>query len=76
MNNYNMLDAISPPPSLQNMALSSIKKAILSGQMTPGVVYTEVAIAGRLGISRLQFARRSLVFLQEDSYHLYREKDS
>ena len=46
------LEKLLFPPSLKEMALATIKEAIFSKKLELGVMYTEAALTGELGISR------------------------
>ena len=49
-------------PSLKDMALSTIKEAILSNRLEPEVMYTEASLTNELGISRTP-VREALIHL-------------
>jgi len=62
------LEKLLPAPSLKEMALTTIKKAILSQQLVPEIMYTEAALTSEMGISRtpvrealLHLASRGLI---------------
>lgn len=62
------LEKLRPAPSLKEMALATIKEAILAQRLVPGVMYTEAALTAEMGISRtpvrealLHLASRGLV---------------
>ena len=61
------LSTLPLPPSLKQMALASIKEAILSKRMEPGVVYTEASVASELGISRTP-VREALIHLASKGF--------
>jgi len=46
------LRSIEVPSCLKDLAFDSLKEAILSGDLTPGALYSEPEIARQLGISR------------------------
>jgi DNA-binding GntR family transcriptional regulator len=47
-----LLRSIEVPKGLRDLALHSLKEAILSGDLEPGVLFSEMEIAEQLGISR------------------------
>jgi GntR family transcriptional regulator, rspAB operon transcriptional repressor len=47
-----LLRSIEVPKGLRDLAISSLKEAILSGDLKPGVMFSEMEIAEQLGISR------------------------
>jgi len=55
------------PPSLKEMALASIKEAILSKKFEPGIVYTETGVASELVISRTP-VREALIHLASKGF--------
>ncbi len=55
------------PPSLKQMALASIKEAILSNKMEPGIIYTEASVGNELGISRTP-VREALIHLASKGF--------
>jgi len=46
------LRPLSPPDFLRDLALRAIQQGIFTNELTPGVVYSEPALAKQLGISR------------------------
>jgi GntR family transcriptional regulator, rspAB operon transcriptional repressor len=48
----NGLTSIDVPQSLSRIAYSALRKAIVEGQLKPGVIYNEMKLAKGLGISR------------------------
>jgi DNA-binding GntR family transcriptional regulator len=46
------LRPLSPPDFLRDLALRAIQQGIFTNELKPGVVYSEPALAKRLGISR------------------------
>jgi DNA-binding GntR family transcriptional regulator len=61
------LSALPQLPSLKEMSLSSIKEAILSKKLEPGIIYTEAMISSQLGISRTP-VREALIHLASRGY--------
>jgi len=61
------LGTLPLPPSLKEMALASIKEAILSKKFEPGIVYTEAGVASELGISRTA-VREALIHLASKGF--------
>jgi DNA-binding GntR family transcriptional regulator len=61
------LSTLPLPPSLKEMALASIKEAILSKRMELGVIYTEASVANELGISRTP-VREALIHLASKGF--------
>jgi len=57
-------------PSLKDMALLSIREAILSKKLEPGVTYAEAALSSELGISRTP-VREALIHLASRGLILY-----
>jgi DNA-binding GntR family transcriptional regulator len=57
-------------PSLKDMALLSIKEAILSKKLEPGITYAEAALSGELGISRTP-VREALIHLASRGFIIY-----
>jgi DNA-binding GntR family transcriptional regulator len=57
-------------PSLKDMALLSIREAILSKKLEPGITYAEAALSGELGISRTP-VREALIHLASRGLILY-----
>lgn len=51
-NGESKLTLLRPSPSLKDLAFQSIREAILAGQLKPGVLHKEQAIANELGISK------------------------
>ena len=56
------LNRLLPVPSLKDMALSTIKEAILSNRLEAEVMYTEASLTSELGISRTP-VREALIHL-------------
>lgn len=56
------LGRLHPAPSLKDMALATIKEAILSKKLDQEVMYTEAALTNELGISRTP-VREALIHL-------------
>jgi len=56
------LNRLLPMPSLKDLALSTIKEAILSSRLKPEVMYTEASLTNELGISRTP-VREALIHL-------------
>ena len=52
---------------LQLHAYDSIKNSILSGELEPGVLYSETKLAAQIGISRTPM-REALQSLSQDGY--------
>jgi len=64
------LTKLGPVPSLKEMALSTIKEAILSKKLEPETMYTEAALTGELGISRTP-VREALIHLASRGMIIY-----
>jgi len=64
------LRTLLPVPSLKNMALSTIKEAILSKKLEPEIMYTEAALSNGLGISRTP-VREALIHLASRGLIIY-----
>lgn len=56
------LGKLLPAPSLKEMALATIKKAIIARKLDPDVMYNEAALTEKLGISRTP-VREALIHL-------------
>ena len=52
MNQEQLFDQISHPPSLAEIAFQAIKKAILEKRLVPDVIYNEKVLADELGFSK------------------------
>ncbi|MDI6726229.1 MAG: GntR family transcriptional regulator [Smithellaceae bacterium] len=68
-NNF-ILKSISPVPSLKDIALSTIKEAILTEKLEQGVMYAEATFATELGISRTP-VREALIHLASRGLIIY-----
>ena len=64
------LKTLPPVPSLKDMALSSIREAILSKKLEPGITYAEASLSGELGISRTP-VREALIHLASRGLIIY-----
>ncbi len=68
-NNYS-LQTISPVPSLKDIALTTIREAILTGQLAQGVMHAEGNLANNLAISRTP-VREALIHLASQGLIIY-----
>jgi DNA-binding GntR family transcriptional regulator len=59
--------SISVPPSLKEMAFEAIKDSVIANKLTPGAIYSEQAIARKLGISKTP-VREALINLASKSF--------
>jgi DNA-binding GntR family transcriptional regulator len=64
------LERLIPAPSLTEMALSTIKEAILSKKLEPERMYTEAILTNELGISRTP-VREALIQLASQGLIIY-----
>ncbi len=64
------LKSLLPIPSLKNMAMSTIKEAMLLKKLEPGVMYTEATLSNELGISRTP-VREALIHLASRGLIIY-----
>jgi DNA-binding GntR family transcriptional regulator len=64
------LAKLTPAPSLTEMALSTIKEAILSKKLEPEKMYTEAVLTNELGISRTP-VREALIQLASQGLIIY-----
>jgi DNA-binding GntR family transcriptional regulator len=64
------LERLVPALSLTEMALSTIKEAILSGKLEPERMYTEAILTNELGISRTP-VREALIHLASQGLIIY-----
>lgn len=64
------LEKLLPAPSLKEMALSTIKEAILSKKLEPEKMYTEAVLTNELGISRTP-VREALIQLASQGLIVY-----
>jgi DNA-binding GntR family transcriptional regulator len=64
------LKRLLPVPSLKEMALSTIKEAMLSKKLEPETMYTEAALTKELGISRTP-VREALIHLASRGLIVY-----
>ena len=64
------LKSLSPILSLKDMVLSSIREAMLSKNLKPGIMYTEAALSAELGISRTP-VREALIHLASKGFVIY-----
>jgi DNA-binding GntR family transcriptional regulator len=64
------LNRLLPAPSLKDMALSTIKEAILTKKLEPEVMYTEASLTNELGISRTP-VREALIHLASQGLIIY-----
>jgi GntR family transcriptional regulator, rspAB operon transcriptional repressor len=64
------LEKLVPAPSLTEMALASIKEAILSKKLEPERMYTEAVLTNELGISRTP-VREALIHLASQGLITY-----
>ena len=51
-NSFSTLSSVDAPPSLQEIAFQTIKKAIMSKELLPGKIYSEQAVAKEMGMSK------------------------
>jgi len=61
------------PKSLNNLAYESLKNSILAGRLVPGVIYSELELARRLGISRTP-VREALLRLAAENFIVFHSK--
>ena len=71
-NNLN-LGSLHPALSLKDMALSTIKEAIISKKLKPGNLYTETALKNELGISKTP-VREALILLAARGLVIYHQR--
>lgn len=64
------LEKLLPAPSLKEMALMTIKEAILSKKLEPEKMYTEAVLTNELGISRTP-VREALIHLASQGLIVY-----
>jgi DNA-binding GntR family transcriptional regulator len=64
------LERLLPAPSLKEMALSTIKEAMLAKKLEPEMMYTEAALTKELGISRTP-VREALIHLASRGLIVY-----
>lgn len=64
------LERLAPVPSLKEMALATIKEAILSKKLVPEKMYTEAVLTQELGISRTP-VREALIHLASRGMIVY-----
>jgi DNA-binding GntR family transcriptional regulator len=64
------LRSIEVPKGLRDLALTSLKEAILSGDLAPGVMFSEMEIAEQLGISRTPI-REALLDLSSKGFIVF-----
>jgi DNA-binding GntR family transcriptional regulator len=64
------LEKLVPAPSLTEMALSTIKEAILAKKLEPERMYTEAVLTNELGISRTP-VREALIYLASQGLIIY-----
>jgi DNA-binding GntR family transcriptional regulator len=61
------LGQVTPPVSLSHTAKETLKKAIVKGELRPGSVYSEQAVAAQMGISKTP-VHHALMELEEKGF--------